>query len=72
MQVFTPSSHPPERYYDTVLVLRDAQEQEEKTEGGLYKPQRAVELANQGEVRAAFLADREAFRAAFKREIDSL
>lgn len=52
MQVFTPSSHPPDRYYDTVLVLRDAQEAEKQTEGGLYIPGRAVELANQGEVRA--------------------
>lgn len=52
MQVFTPSSHPPDRYYDTVLVLRDAQEAEKQTEGGLFIPGRAVELANQGEVRA--------------------
>ena len=34
------------------------------------KPERIEEI--QREARAAFLADREAFRAAFKREIDSL
>jgi chaperonin GroES len=36
-----------------VLVYRDIIE-DERTEGGLYKPQRAIEIANQGEVRAAY------------------
>lgn len=52
MQVFTPAKHSAETDNDTLLVLRDG-ENLEKTEGGLYKPQRAVELANQGEVRAS-------------------
>lgn len=46
MKVFTPAK-------GTLLVLRDEMEVDIKTEGGLYKPERAVELANQGEVRAS-------------------
>lgn len=52
MQVFVPSAHPADRENNTVAVLRDAQALEEKTEGGIYKPQQSVEIANQGEVRA--------------------
>jgi chaperonin GroES len=45
MQVFTPAN-------DTVLVLRD-EVKEKKSDGGIIYADRAVELANQGEVRAA-------------------
>jgi chaperonin GroES len=51
MQVFTPASHPPEKNFDVVLVLRD-EIKEKKSEGGIIFADRAVELANQGEVRA--------------------
>jgi len=51
MLVFTPSSHPPDKYYDVVLVLRDAVK-EKKSDGGIIYADRAVELASQGEVRA--------------------
>ena len=45
MQVFSPRN-------ETVLVLRDDSANDVKTDGGLYIPNRAVELSNQGEVRA--------------------
>jgi chaperonin GroES len=51
MQIFTPSKHNPADDNNTVLVIRD-EIKEKKTDGGLYVPERAVELANQGEVRA--------------------
>ena len=35
-----------------IMVLRDEGAEDKKTEGGLFIPGRAVELANQGEVRA--------------------
>jgi chaperonin GroES len=51
VQVFTPATHPKEFENNTVLVIRDA-DGGEKTEGGLYKPQQAIEIANQAEIRA--------------------
>lgn len=45
MQVFTPAN-------ETIMVLRDETPGEKKTDGGLFIPGRAVELSNQGEVRA--------------------
>lgn len=52
MQAFTPAKHSAATDNDTLLILRDSEDLE-KTDGGLYKPQRAVEIANQGEVRAS-------------------
>jgi len=51
MQVFTPATHPAEFENNTVLIIRDA-DGGDKTGGGIYKPQQAIEIANQGEVRA--------------------
>jgi chaperonin GroES len=51
VQVFTPATHPKEFENNTVLVIRDA-DGGDKTEGGLYKPQQAIEIANQAEIRA--------------------
>jgi len=44
VQVFTPAN-------ETIMVLRD-NVGDTKMENGLYRPERAVELSNQGEVRA--------------------
>ena len=52
MQIFTPSSHPPERNYDVIMVLRDEVKEKKSDSGNLIIPDRAVEMANQGEVRA--------------------
>ena len=52
MEIFTPSAHPPQNDNDTVLVLRD-EVKDKVSEGGIIFSDRAVELANQGEVRAA-------------------
>src|SRR5271170_3751928 len=46
MQIFSPKNQ-------TVLALRDDSANDVQTEGGLFIPNRAVELSNQGEVRAA-------------------
>jgi chaperonin GroES len=51
MQIFNPSKHNPADDNNTVLVSRD-EIKEKKTEGGLYYAEQAIELANQGEVRA--------------------
>ena len=53
IQKFIPSAHPPLHDNDTVLVLRDDQASDKRTAGGLFIPGQSVELANQGEVRAA-------------------
>lgn len=45
MQLFTPLNN-------TIMVLRDESAGDVKSDGGLFIPGRAVEIANEGEVRA--------------------
>jgi co-chaperonin GroES (HSP10) len=52
MQVFTPATHPPEFENNTVLIIRDADGGDTTPGSLIVKPQQAVEIANQGEVRA--------------------
>ena len=53
MQIFTPAKHDPLHDNNTVQVLRDETAGDKQSEGGIFIPGRAVEIANQGEVRAA-------------------
>src|SRR5208282_1919967 len=53
MQIFTPAKHDPLHDNNTVQVLRDEAAGDKQSEGGIFIPGRAVEIANQGEVRAA-------------------